>query len=157
MGLSLHVDGPTALKTVVSKAPDARCVIPELADDDYPEGWEVHACSRSRITSTVGGLIKSVVDDLEESSMLHMPQVQEQVTLLKDLLAGSSPFTFERDRLVSGIRTANAKGWGRPESRFRGLSTRCVATSPHMGASRQRWPSACSEMSVKRDPCSARH
>ena len=91
--LSLRIDRHNALSRVVSKAADARCFIPELADDDSPEGWEVTNRSRAHLTSNVGELIAKARNHLDYKLPLGLrglPQARARARALAHLCTHAS-------------------------------------------------------------------
>ncbi|CAE8628375.1 unnamed protein product [Polarella glacialis] len=97
----LTVDSPAALAKVASKAPNAVFVIPELADEDSPEGWQVMGMSRVRVTATVTSFLEHALYDLTNGipeEYRGLPAVVEQREQLQSLIearAGALPFTVE--------------------------------------------------------------
>mmetsp|Transcript_109142 Transcript_109142/g.314387 ORF Transcript_109142/g.314387 Transcript_109142/m.314387 type:complete len:350 (-) Transcript_109142:195-1244(-) len=89
------------LDAVVSKAANACFLIPELADEDSPEGWQVMGASRKRIRATVRQFLEHALYDLTHGipeEYRHLPQVEEQRDQLRALLEGRDgrwPFTVE--------------------------------------------------------------
>lgn len=93
------VDSEDGLSKVASKAPNARFLVPELADEESPEGWEVMGLSRVRVTATVRQFLEHALYDLTSAIPLEyrsLPAVEEQRDLLRSLLDGRKwPFTVE--------------------------------------------------------------
>eukprot|EP00927_Polykrikos_kofoidii_P044918 TRINITY_DN38781_c0_g1_i2.p1 TRINITY_DN38781_c0_g1~~TRINITY_DN38781_c0_g1_i2.p1 ORF type:complete len:341 (-),score=45.71 TRINITY_DN38781_c0_g1_i2:22-1044(-) len=103
------VAGVDDLRTGVSKAPRATVVIPELADEDSPEGWQVMGQTDARITGTVKEMLEKALHDLTHEippEYRDLPQVREQCEQLRGLVEGSEgswPFTVElHDPIVPG-------------------------------------------------------
>ena len=114
--LSLRVDRHNALSRVVSKAADARCFIPELADDDSPEGWEVTNRSRARLTSNVGELITTARNHLDYElppGLRGLPQARVRARAYKRMRArartGASMHTRKHPRARARARTGTSR------------------------------------------------
>jgi len=93
------VDSVAGLEAVASKSPNAALVIPELADEESPEGWQVMGPSRVRVTAPVRQFIEHALYDLTSGipeEYRHLPQVEEQREQLRSLLEGRRvPFSVE--------------------------------------------------------------
>ena len=75
------VESDADLSRVASKGPNAKFVVPELADDDSPDGWEVMGLSRVRVIATVRQFIQHALYDLSHGipeEYRYLPQVEEQ-------------------------------------------------------------------------------
>eukprot|EP00933_Yihiella_yeosuensis_P084077 TRINITY_DN9844_c0_g1_i1.p1 TRINITY_DN9844_c0_g1~~TRINITY_DN9844_c0_g1_i1.p1 ORF type:complete len:358 (-),score=81.13 TRINITY_DN9844_c0_g1_i1:246-1319(-) len=96
---SRKIDSAEALGTIASKAPNATLIIPELADDDSPEGWQVMGLSRVRVTATVKMFLEHALYDLTQGIPAEYrthPAVIEQRQQLQSLIDGTGvPFTVE--------------------------------------------------------------
>eukprot|EP00401_Gymnodinium_catenatum_P065023 CAMPEP_0117473714 /NCGR_PEP_ID=MMETSP0784-20121206/8911_1 /TAXON_ID=39447 /ORGANISM="" /LENGTH=359 /DNA_ID=CAMNT_0005267917 /DNA_START=50 /DNA_END=1125 /DNA_ORIENTATION=+ len=100
----------------VSKAPRAAVVIPELADEESPEGWQVMGPTSERVIGTIRELLQKAVHDLTHEipeEYRHLPQVKEQCEQLEGLLEGrhgSWPFIVElQDAAIPSGSEAHAE------------------------------------------------
>mmetsp|Transcript_32486 Transcript_32486/g.73637 ORF Transcript_32486/g.73637 Transcript_32486/m.73637 type:complete len:342 (+) Transcript_32486:99-1124(+) len=95
------VASASGLAARVSKAPRAAVLIPELADEDSPDGWQVMGKTQERVVATVGDLLAHALEDLTDGipeEYRHLPEVEEQRKKLRTLLSGQGgawPFTVE--------------------------------------------------------------
>jgi len=87
------------LEVVASKAGPATFVIPELEDEENPDGWQVMGASTKRVVATVRQFLEHALYDLSygiPGELRSHPAVEEQRQQLRGLLEGrdgSWPFT----------------------------------------------------------------
>ncbi|CAE7210875.1 Rbbp9, partial [Symbiodinium necroappetens] len=86
------------LEKVASKAPRAVVVIPELADEESPEGWQVLGETPNRVEASVRELLGKALHDLQHEipeSLREHPAVKHQCSKLQDLLSCKQHFGIE--------------------------------------------------------------
>ncbi|CAJ1403314.1 unnamed protein product [Effrenium voratum] len=95
---------PDDLQKVAAKAPNAQVVIPELADEESPEGWQILGQTPHRVEASVQEMLSKALHDLQHEipeQVRDLPQVKEQVSKLQELLSCSKEFSMEiRDATV---------------------------------------------------------
>lgn len=95
------VGSVVALEKLVSKAPRATVLLPELADEDSPDGWQILGETPGRVLTSVRELLLRALHDLEHEipeQYRGLPEVKEQCRKLEGLLNGEEgcwPFTVE--------------------------------------------------------------
>eukprot|EP00928_Gymnodinium_smaydae_P042532 TRINITY_DN28615_c0_g1_i1.p1 TRINITY_DN28615_c0_g1~~TRINITY_DN28615_c0_g1_i1.p1 ORF type:complete len:397 (-),score=52.11 TRINITY_DN28615_c0_g1_i1:156-1250(-) len=85
------VDSMASLATKISKAPRATVVIPELADEESPEGWQIMGQTCERVTGSVREFLENALADLTSGipeEYRNLPQVEEQRAQLRELIQG---------------------------------------------------------------------
>ncbi|CAE7263649.1 Rbbp9 [Symbiodinium natans] len=86
------------LEKVASKAPRAVVLIPDLADEDSPEGWQVLGETPQRVEASVREMLEKALHDLQHEipeEFREHPAVKEQCSKLRDLLSARQPFSLQ--------------------------------------------------------------
>jgi len=86
------------LSKVACKAPKAVVVLPELADEESPDGWEVLGETPHRVEASVREILEKALHDLQHEipeQYRELPAVKEQCAKLKSLLDVVETFNVE--------------------------------------------------------------
>eukprot|EP00439_Symbiodinium_sp_Y106_P052348 s4362_g7.t1 len=86
------------LDKVASKAPRAVVVIPQLADEESPEGWQVLGETPQRVEASVRDMLGKALHDLQHEipeQLREHPAVKAQCSKLQDLLSCNQQFGIE--------------------------------------------------------------
>eukprot|EP00756_Hemistasia_phaeocysticola_P063281 Hpha_TRINITY_DN6758_c1_g1::TRINITY_DN6758_c1_g1_i1::g.110982::m.110982 len=92
----LWIEGPEDLEVVVSKTPHAMCIVPELRNEDSPDGWVVAGPSGDRVAVSVGEMLEKAAWCLENEVPEFLrgdPERAAQVAAVRGLLR-SGRFTL---------------------------------------------------------------